>query len=78
VVDGQRLQLPLPQWRLKSLDEPDPQGPDLGFVQPDADDDIPASPTMVLRVGNTAVPTFALALYARSRDAGLSGTTSGA
>ncbi len=73
--DGKRMQFPLPQWRLKSLDEPDPLGRDLGFINLTPDDDqFLRRQQLLLRIrgsgSDQAAPSFALALYARSRDAG--------
>jgi CHASE2 domain-containing sensor protein len=63
--DGDRLQTPLVFWRLKSLTAPDPR--DLGFINLTADRDQILRRQRLLAPGEQVVPSFALALYARSR-----------
>jgi CHASE2 domain-containing sensor protein len=57
---------PLPQWRWKELRDPDPSRIDLGFVNVTEDDDNVARRQQLGADGHTH---FALALYARARQA---------
>lgn len=71
--DGQSMQLPLAQWRFKALTDPDSERRDLGFINLTTDDDqFLRRQQLLLRVGDRSEPHFALALYARSRNAAYS------
>jgi adenylate cyclase len=66
-----RWRQPLPQWRLKAFLSPDPNRTDLGFVNLTEDaDQFVRRQQLLVRDGEEAVPSFALALYARSRGTG--------
>jgi class 3 adenylate cyclase/CHASE2 domain-containing sensor protein len=74
---ARRMRPPLVQWRLRAEAEPDPEGRDLGFIDLTEDDDqILRRQALLLKVpgpdGDEAAPHFALALYARARQAGFS------
>lgn len=65
--DGERLHQPLVQWRLKAVNDPDDR--DFGFINLTADDDQILRRQRLLLRGEQPVPSFALALYARSQGA---------
>jgi len=69
LLEGEGLELPLPEWQLKMQVERDSSGRDAGFIDLTPDDDqILRRQRLLSRAG----PSFALALYARARDAGIS------
>jgi CHASE2 domain-containing sensor protein len=67
---GDHWERPLLQWRLKALDPKRAELTDLGFVNCTEDgDQVVRRQQLLVRDGNTAVPHFALALFARARAA---------